>query len=317
MLRLGNREINLRLSTLPSVNGEKIVLRILDDSAALLSLTKLGLPPAVHDRLASLLGQPQGMLLVTGPTGSGKTTTLYALLHQIQSETKNIITVEDPVEIKVPGTTQIGINPTVGLTFASVLRHILRQDPDTIMIGEIRDTATAEIAVQAALTGHLVLSTLHTNNTVAAITRLIDLGLSPNLLASSVTGVLAQRLIRLICPQCKAEVARPEAVGELDLGHIETFYKGTGCAMCKLTGYRGRVGVYEYLPMETNIKQLVVQGASEEDILQAARRNGMVSLIEDARTKIEQGVTTVEEVLSKIPFGAPAKGRKKQREIRA
>jgi len=267
-------------------------------------MPELGLPAKVYNGILNILCQPQGMILVTGPTGSGKTTTLYALLHHIQSETKNIITVEDPVEYKLPGTTQIAINPAVGLTFVSVLRHILRQDPDAIMIGEIRDTATAEIAVQAALTGHLVLSTLHTNNTVAAITRLIDLGLSPNLLASSVTAILAQRLIRVICPHCKTEIAPPETAGALDLGEVKAFYKGVGCRACKFTGYRGRIGVYEYLPMETSFKQLVVQRASEEDLQKAARQIGMTSLIEDARTKIEQGVTTVEEVLSKVPLDA-------------
>ncbi len=313
VLRLEDREINIRLSTLPSVNGEKVVLRLLDDSVALLPMPELGLPAFIYDGVMNILGQPQGMILVTGPTGSGKTTTLYSLLHQIQSEAKNIITVEDPVEYKVAGTTQIGINPAIGLTFASVLRHILRQDPDTIMIGEIRDTATAEIAVQAALTGHLVLSTLHTNNTVAAITRLIDLGLSPNLLASSVTAILAQRLIRTICPHCKTECARPDALGELKLDGIKAFYKGTGCRACKFTGYRGRVGVYEYLPMETNLKQLVVQQASEEDLQIAARRNGMISLIGDAWAKIEQGITTVEEVLSKVPLDAPKKRTKSSR----
>jgi type II secretory ATPase GspE/PulE/Tfp pilus assembly ATPase PilB-like protein len=256
------------------------------------------------------------MILVTGPTGSGKTTTLYSLLHQIQSETKNIVTVEDPVEYRVAGTTQVGINPAIGLTFASVLRNILRQDPDTIMIGEIRDTATAEIAVQAALTGHLVLSTLHTNNTVAAITRLIDLGLSPNLLASSVTAVLAQRLIRLICPECKTEIDPPEAVYKLKLGEAKAFYKGKGCPACKFTGYKGRTGVYEYLPMDTNFKQLVSLKASEEDLHKAARLNGMISLIEDAWSKIEQGVTTVEEILSKVPLAAsPRNGKKNPRGI--
>jgi len=315
VLRLEDREINIRLSTLPSVNGEKVVLRLLDDSVALLPMPELGLPAYIYNSLITILGQPQGMILVTGPTGSGKTTTLYALLHQIQSDAKNIITVEDPVEYKVAGTTQIGINPAVGLTFISVLRHILRQDPDTIMIGEIRDTDTAEIAVQAALTGHLVLSTLHTNNTVAAITRLIDLGLSPNLLASSVTAILAQRLIRLICPRCKTEIDPPEVVRELKLDNIRTFYKGAGCRACKFTGYHGRIGVYEYLPMESNFKQLVVQKASEEDLQKAARRMGMISLIEDARAKIEQGITTVEEVLSKVPLDAPKNGKKPPRAV--
>ena len=304
-LRLNDREINIRLSTLPSVNGEKVVLRLLDDSVALMSLSKLGLPDLIFRTLSGILAQPQGMVLVTGPTGSGKTTTLYALLQQLQSETKNIITVEDPVEYRVPGTTQIGINALVGLTFPSVLRHILQQDPDTILIGEIRDTVTAEIAVQAAMTGHFVLSTLRTNNTVASITRLIDLGLSPNLVASSVTAILAQRLIRLICPNCKTPVDPPDAVREWTVPAVKAFYKGTGCRECKFTGYRGRIGVYELLHITRNFKQLISQKASEEDLLKAARQNGMICLFDDAWSKIEQGLTTVDEIISKVPFRIP------------
>jgi type IV pilus assembly protein PilB len=304
-LRLEDREINIRLSTLPSVNGEKVVLRLLDDSVALMSLPKLGLPDLIFRTLSGILAQPQGMVLVTGPTGSGKTTTLYALLQQFQSETQNIITVEDPVEYRVPGTTQIGINALVGLTFPSVLRHILRQDPDTILIGEIRDTETAEIAVQAAMTGHFVLSTLHTNNTVASITRLIDLGLSPNLVASSVTAILAQRLVRLICPKCKTPVDPPDAVREWTVPEVKAFYKGTGCRECKFTGYRGRIGVYELLHITRNFKQLIFQKASEEDLLKAARQNGMICLFDDAWAKVEQGLTTVDEIISKVPFRIP------------
>jgi type IV pilus assembly protein PilB len=312
VLRLEDREINIRLSTLPSFNGEKVVLRLLDDSVALLPMPALGLPEYIYKSLNELLGQPQGMILVTGPTGSGKTTTLYSLLNQIQSDTKNIITVEDPVEYRVAGTTQVGINPPIGLTFASVLRHILRQDPDTIMIGEIRDTDTAEIAVQAALTGHLVLSTLHTNNTVAAITRLIDLGLSPNLLASSVTAILAQRLIRLVCPKCKIEIDPPEIARGLQTGEVKAFFKGKGCPDCKHTGYKGRTGVYEYLPMDTNLKQLVALRSPEEELQKAARLNGMISLMDDAWAKIQQGVTTVEEVLSKVPPDLPRNSKNNQ-----
>ncbi len=309
LLKREDREINIRLSTLPSFNGEKIVLRLLDDSVALRTMPALGLPEYIYKSLNNLLGQPQGMILVTGPTGSGKTTTLYSLLNQIKSDTKNIITVEDPVEYRVAGTTQVGINPAIGLTFASVLRHILRQDPDTIMIGEIRDTDTAEIAVQAALTGHLVLSTLHTNNTVAAITRLIDLGLSPNLLASSVTAILAQRLIRLVCPKCKIEIDPPDIARVLQVGEVKAFFKGTGCPECKHTGYKGRTGVYEFLPMDTNLKQLVALRSPEEDLHKAARQNGMISLMDDAWAKIQQGVTTVEEILSKVPLDLPRNGK--------
>ncbi len=301
LLRVDGKEINIRLSTLPSVNGEKVVLRLLDDEVGLLPMGKLGLPASILDQLISILNQPQGMILITGPTGSGKTTTLYALLHQIQSETKNIITIEDPVEYRVPGTTQIGINPAVGLTFPAILRHILRQDPDTIMIGEIRDFDTAEIATQAALTGHLVLSTLHTNNTVASITRLIDLGLPPNLVASSVTAILAQRLIRQICPACKAEVEPPAAVGNLAVPPVAKYYKGRGCKECKHTGYKGRVGAYEFLRMNPEFKKLIFQQASEAELLEAARDQGMRSLFEDAWIKVGEGRTTAEEVLSKVP----------------
>ena len=304
-LRLEDREVNIRLSTLPSVNGEKVVLRLLDDSMGLQSLAKLGLPEHVVRTLSSIIAQPQGMVLVTGPTGSGKTTTLYALLQQIRSETKNIITVEDPVEYIVPDTTQIAINAAIGMTFPSMLRHILRQDPDVILIGEIRDRETAEISVQAAMTGHLVLSTLHTNNTVASITRLIDLGLPPNLVASSVTAILAQRLVRLICPACKTPVDRPDAVREWTMPEVKAFYKGAGCRECKFTGYRGRIGVYEFLHITRDFKQLIFHGASEQELLKAARRDGMIYLFDDAWAKIEQGLTTVDEIILKVPFYAP------------
>ena len=224
MLRLDNRDIDLRISTLPSVHGENITVRLLDRKRGLLSLEELGIPQSILTSLLSVASRPQGMILVTGPTGSGKTTTLYALLQQLRNETKSTFTIEDPVEYKIEGLTQVGVNDAVGLSFSTALRSILRQDPDIILVGEIRDSETAEIAFRAALTGHLVLSTLHTNNTVATITRLLDLGLDPYLVNSAITGILAQRLVRRICPTCKVETAPPDSLRGLPL--LPKYYKG-------------------------------------------------------------------------------------------
>jgi len=306
LLRLEEKEIDIRISTLPSVYGEKVVLRLLDHTTGLVPLSKLGIPDQTLKTLLSLISHPQGMILVTGPTGSGKTTTLYAILQQLQSETKNIVTIEDPVEYRVHGTTQVGINEAIGLTFPTVLRHVLRQDPDTILVGEIRDLETAEIATRAALTGHLVLSTVHTNNTIATITRLIDIGLEPYLIASSITGILAQRLVRRICEDCKVETQSPETVLELEVAKIKKFYKGRGCRECRYTGFRGRVGVYEFLILNAELKRLIAHGCSEEELWNAARSAGMVTLFEDAWEKIAEGITTIDEIISKIPFEKPS-----------
>jgi type IV pilus assembly protein PilB len=242
------------------------------------------------------------MILITGPTGSGKTTTLYGLLHQVQSETKNMVTIEDPVEYHVFGTTQVGINEAIGLTFSSVLRNVLRQDPDVIMVGEIRDRDTADIATRAALTGHFVLSTLHTNNTVATITRLLDIGLEPYLVVAAVTGIMAQRLVRRICKNCIAPVDPPDIIDDLKFAKINNFFRGRGCSECKYTGYKGRIGVYEMLMLNLELKKKIIQGVSEEDLLAAAREFGFETMFEDACAKVDAGYTTFEEILTKVPY---------------
>lgn len=300
-LRLTNNVIDLRISTLPSVYGEKIVIRLLDRSTGLIPITQMGIPNSLLKPMIEIFNQPQGMLLVTGPTGSGKTTTLYAFLQHLRTETENIITAEDPVEYKLRGITQVAINEPIGLTFAAVLRSILRQDPDIIMVGEMRDSETAEIAVRAAMTGHLVLSTLHTNNTVSTITRLIDIGMEPFLVTSSVSGIFAQRLLKKICPACLTEVEVPDDIKQ-EFPPLEKSYKGTGCKECHNSGYKGRTGVFEFLPMNAKIRRLVAKNASEDDVWEAARESGIVTLFEDAWRKVAEGITTVEEVISKIPF---------------
>ena len=238
-LRLEKKNVDLRISTLPSIYGEKVVIRLLDPTTGLIPLSKLGISEHILKPLIEVFSRPQGMLLVTGPTGSGKTTTLYSILQQLRTETKNIITLEDPVEYKLAEITQVGINDDIGFTFANALRSVLRQDPDIVMVGEIRDLDTAEIGARAALTGHFVLSTLHTNDTVSTISRLIDIGLEPFLINSAVSGVLAQRLIRTICPACKTSAAPPEEAAKFDLPPIKEYYRGTGCDKCNHTGYKG------------------------------------------------------------------------------
>jgi type IV pilus assembly protein PilB len=301
-LRLEKKDIDLRISTLPSYYGEKIVVRILDRTSGLISLSKLGISEHIFSPLLKLISKPQGMLLITGPTGSGKSTTLYSILQQLLTETENIITIEDPIEYRLEGLTQVGINDTVGLTFSEALRSILRQDPDIVMLGEIRDLATSEIAARSALTGHLVLSTLHTNDSISTITRLMDIGLAPYLVTSALSGILAQRLIRLICPECKQESAPPEEVKNFKFPPLSTYYTGSGCENCANTGYQKRIGVYEYLTLNAELKKLISQNADEEDIREAAKESGMTSLFEDAWSKVERGLTTVNEVISKVPF---------------
>jgi type IV pilus assembly protein PilB len=307
LLRLDGKEIDIRISTLPSVYGEKIVLRLLDHTTGLVPLSKLGIPEHNLKSLLALISQPQGMLIVTGPTGSGKTTTLYALLQQLQSETKNIVTIEDPVEYRVHGTTQVGINEAIGLSFPNILRSVLRQDPDIIMVGEVRDFDTAEIATRAALTGHLVLSTVHANDSVSTITRLIDIGVEPYLVASAVSGIIAQRLVRRICEKCRIPVEPSEEVLQHGASRLKTSYKGKGCRECQFTGYKGRIGVYEFLALNVELKRLIAKGAVERDIWDSARSSGVITLYEDAWSKVGQGITTVEEVISKIPYGESTK----------
>lgn len=295
------REIDLRVSTLPTVLGEKIVLRVLDKSMVVVDMDKLGFLPENLAQLQNLIHRPYGMLLVTGPTSSGKTTTLYSALNTINTIEKNILTVEDPVEYRLKMINQVQINPRAGLTFAAGLRSFLRQDPNVIMIGEIRDLETAEIAVQSALTGHLVLSTIHTNNAPSTITRLIDMKIDAFLVASAVTGILAQRLIRTICPNCKQPFTPDEDIihglNLADTGQAYTFYKGVGCDLCGGTGYKGRIGIYELMIVNNAIRELILRHASTAELTMEAKKHGMKTLREDGFQKVLNGVTTVEEVL--------------------
>lgn len=274
-LRIGTRAMDVRVSTLPSAHGERAVLRLLDKSQDKLSLESVGMQGEVLTRLQKLIAQPHGIILVTGPTGSGKTTTLYAALHQLNAARTNIMTVEDPVEYELPGIGQTQVNSKIDLTFAKALRAILRQDPDVIMIGEIRDFETAQIAIQASLTGHLVLATLHTNDAASAVTRLIDMGVEPFLLSSSLLGVQAQRLVRKLCPACL----------------------GKGCTDCSHSGYRGRTGVFELLVADETLRALIHNRASEADIRASATRAGMVLMRDDGERLVRTGVTSREELL--------------------
>ena len=297
-LKMEGSDIDLRVSTVPTQFGEKVVMRLLDSSNALLPLERLGLDDAARAQVERMVRAPHGILLVTGPTGSGKTTTLYAALNLINSVERNIITIEDPVEYRLRGVSQVQVNPKAEVTFASALRSFLRQDPDIMMVGEIRDRETAEIAIQAALTGHLVLSTLHTNDAASSLTRLVDMGVEPFLIASSVTGVLAQRLVRVICGKCK-EADHPAAglLAQLQVGDGSRWFRGAGCPTCKQTGYKGRVGIFELLPMGEAIKNLVVSRAPAHAIRDAARKAGMRTLRDDGLAKAAAGATTIEEVI--------------------
>jgi|YNPNPStandDraft_1061719.scaffolds.fasta_scaffold00003_75 type IV pilus assembly protein PilB len=305
---IDNKQYDFRVSTLPSVHGEKIVLRILDKSAISIGLHKLGLLPETLEKFENVISRTYGIILVTGPTGSGKSTTLYSVLSKLNSGEKNVLTIEDPVEYELPGLTQVQINNRAGLTFAAGLRTMLRQDPDIAMVGEIRDAETATIATEAALTGHLVLSTLHTNDAPGALTRLIDMGIEPFLISSSVIGVMAQRLVRLVCPKCKEQYQPPrDAVRrlgiELDGDTKVTFYRGRGCDHCRGSGYKGRIGVYELLVVDDRIRDLVLQKASSHVLREAAIESGMKTLRDDAITKILLGQTTLEECLRVIYAG--------------
>jgi len=298
-LKVGGREVDVRVSTLPSANGERVVLRLLDKQAGRLNLQHLGMSVRDRDLMEATVRKPHGILLVTGPTGSGKTTTLYASLVSLNDRTRNILTVEDPIEYHLEGIGQTQVNTKVDMTFARGLRAILRQDPDVVMVGEIRDKETAEIAVQASLTGHLVLSTLHTNSAIGAITRLVDMGIEPFLLSSSLLGVLAQRLVRVLCPQCKqayqADAAECALLG-VETATPPTLYHARGCAECHQQGYRGRTGIYELVVFDDQLRTLIHNAASEQDMTRHARSLGP-SIREDGRRKVLEGATTVEEVL--------------------
>jgi len=300
MMKMQGKDIDMRVSCFPTVYGENIVIRLLDKTSLLLGLSELGMRPEMHKAFDKIIRKPFGIMLVTGPTGSGKTTTLYAALNTINSEEKNIITIEDPVEYQISMIRQTQVNPKAELTFASGLRSILRQDPDVIMVGEIRDSETAEIATQAALTGHLVFSTLHTNDASGAITRLADMGIEPFLISDAVIGVLAQRLVRVICPKCKEKLVPTDAtLKDLKLKRSDdlALYHGKGCAKCKDTGYVGRVGIYELLIIDDELRKLIIAKAPADQIKAKAVELGMKTLYEDGIAKALEGITSVEEVL--------------------
>jgi type IV pilus assembly protein PilB len=293
-----NRDVDLRVSTFPTIYGENAVLRILDKSGGLMRLEDLGFTEEMLVQYRRAITRPYGLILVTGPTGSGKTTTLYSTLAILNTPEKNIITIEDPVEYHLKMVRQSQVNPKAGLTFASGIRSILRQDPDIIMVGEIRDLETAQTAIQAALTGHLVLTTLHTNDAVGAIARLLDMGVEPFLIASSLVGVVAQRLVRSICPRCKEPHAvPPHLLNSLGLGLQVTFYRGRGCHFCRDTGYRGRVGIFEFLSMTDPQRELVTTRASAVELKRLALQEGMQELRTDGIRKAARGTTSLEEVL--------------------
>jgi len=299
-LRVGEREVDLRVSTIPVLHGESVVMRILHKEGIVIDLDKLGFPLDTLSEFNKLIKKPNGIILVTGPTGSGKTTTLYGALDKINSPDKKIITVEDPIEYQLKGINQIQVKPKIGLNFANTLRHIVRQDPDIIMIGEIRDLETAEIAIQSALTGHLVFSTLHTNDAPSAITRLVDMGVEDFLLSSTILGVLAQRLVRIICPSCKETISSlmdREELKRFGIGDDIATYRGRGCEVCAFTGYYGRTGIFELMVVDDEIRKLILKGSDANQLRETAKRQGMRSLIEDGLSKVKAGITTMSEVL--------------------
>ena len=306
-IKLAGRDIDIRLSTTPTSFGERIVMRLLDKTATLLDLAEIGMSQQVLSSMQSVIKRSHGIVLVTGPTGSGKTTTLYGALSKINTSDLNILTVEDPVEYQLKGIGQMAIAPKIGLTFAQGLRSFLRQDPDVIMVGEIRDKETAEIAIQASLTGHLVLSTVHTNDAAGAVTRLVDMGVQPFLVASSLTGILAQRLVRRVCQDCRAPYT-PTDADLKELGYTfqsfkdrfgaDRIYKAVGCPSCNRNGYRGRSGIYEFLFVDDDVRQLVLKNVDASTIKKSALAKGMITLLDDGVRKIAMGETTIAEVLS-------------------
>jgi general secretion pathway protein E len=301
-LRIRDKEVDFRVSTVPTLFGESLVMRILNRETLLLELQKLGFPQDILEQYIRLASQPYGMILVTGPTGSGKTSTLYATLSLLNSPENKIITLEDPVEYQLRGVNQIQVNPKIELTFAGGLRSIVRQDPDIILVGEIRDRETADTAIQSALTGHLLFSTLHTNDAAGAISRLLDMGVENFLLSSTLLGILAQRLVRIICPNCKAEV-RPDArlIDSLQLEPHATrdvrFYEGRGCDACRHTGFRGRTGIFEYIALDDDFRTVINRRASADQIRALALKKGYSTLRRDGWQKVRQGITTVSEII--------------------
>ena len=301
-VKIGDKSVDIRVSVIPTAFGERVVLRLLDKSQALLTLSDLGLDEAKVAQFDRLIKSPYGIVLVTGPTGSGKTTSLYAALSKINSPSINIITIEDPIEYQIEGIGQIQVNPKIDLTFATGLRSIVRQDPDVILVGEVRDRETAEIAIQSSLTGHLVFSTLHTNDAASAITRLIDMGIEPFLVASSVIAIVAQRLVRVLCPRCK-EAYEPDTESLIDAGiprnavNGRSIYRRKGCNACMNTGYRGRTGIFEIMIMDEGVKKLILRTSDSNQINDEAVRNGMSTLVQDGARRVLEGITTIEEVL--------------------
>lgn len=294
------KPVDIRVSSLPTIYGEKIVMRLLDLSNTLNRIDKIGFSETNLEKFTDMLKRPNGIILITGPTGSGKSSTLYATLNELNSDDVNIITVEDPVEYQMEGVNQIQVNENIGLTFANGLRSILRQDPDIVMIGEIRDTETAEVATRASLTGHLVLSTLHTNSSIEALSRLVDMGIEPFLISSSILGVVAQRLVRRVCRDCGQTVPATEREQQIFTGRgltIETVRRGRGCPSCNMTGYRGRMAIHEVLPIDETIRHLILKTASTTEIRDYVRKKGMEFLIDDGLKKVKEGVTTTEEIL--------------------
>ena len=301
-LRIRGEEIDVRVSTMPTVYGESVSLRLLMRSSGMLGMDKLGLSPADEALLQKMIVRPHGILLVTGPTGSGKSTSLYAWLHTINSVDKRILTIEEPIEYEMAGINQIQVRPEIGLTFAVGLRHILRQDPDVIMVGEIRDKETAEIAIRAALTGHLVFSTLHTNDAPGAITRLIDMGIEPFLIASSLEAIIAQRLVRCLCPACRRPwKVKPDFLDKIGFPRERrtegAIYEAAGCERCRQMGFRGRTAIYEILAVQEAIRTLITARASTSELKTTALRAGMRTLRTDGWSKVLQGLTTLDEVL--------------------
>ena len=299
LLRVAGRRIDIRVSSLPAIYGEKLVMRLLDQATAMVGLERLGLDPDERTTLDKVIEVPYGIILVTGPTGSGKSTTLYSVIQNLNSYEVNITTVEDPVEYTIAGVNQVQINERAGLTFDTVLRSILRQDPDIILVGEMRDTETAQLAVRAALTGHLVLSTLHTNDAPSSIVRMIDMGIPPFLVSSSVVAVMAQRLVRKLCPHCKVPYELPLDVAEsLGLDGFTTVYKPVGCDECRGTGYRGRTAIFEIMPMSEELRRAVMTGATSDDLRTMAISQGMRTLRVSGAKKVTDGITSADEVLS-------------------
>jgi len=300
-VKIGSQNVDVRVSTLPTTFGERVVMRLLNKSEEVLNLRELGLSPEDHDLLSKLVTQPNGIILVTGPTGSGKTTSLYSVLTAIIKPDINIITIEDPVEYQLKGISQIQVNPKIDLTFARGLRSIVRQDPDVILIGEIRDKETATIAVQSALTGHLVFSTLHTNDSASAITRLVDIGVEPFLISSSVTAVIAQRLVRVLCEHCKQAFTPGVILESIGITREQlddrTLYQANGCEKCFNTGYRGRIGIFEIMHLHASLKTLILKTFDATQIKQAALQDNMKTLRQSGIDKVLAGETTIEEVL--------------------